>query len=391
MAEIDALFRFVRERDCSDLHLAAESPPHVRLNGALQQVPDWPKLDDRRIRKMLQEMVDETKWNHYLENLDLDFAYALEGIGRFRCNFLFQERGAAAVFRLIPEKVKTLEELRSPPVLKMFTELESGLVLVTGPTGSGKSTTLAAIIDAINTGQARHIITIEDPVEFVHQNKSCTLSQREVGKDTTSFATALRAAIRQDPGVILVGELRDMETIALAITAAEMGVLVFATLHTNSAAKTIDRLIDAFPTDQQGQVRTMLSESLAGVVSQLLLRTASGAGRVAVHEILIKTPGLPNIIREGNTPMIASIIQGGKNLGMQSMDDSLYAQAKAKNIDGEEAYLKAVDKRRFEEFLNPEAKAEAAQPAPPAQPQPGARTGMTGNRPAYVPGGKPGR
>jgi len=384
MAEIDALFRFVREHDCSDLHLAAGVAPHVRRNGGLKLVPDWPVLDDRRLRKMLKEMVDEPKWHTYETNLDLDFAYALEGVGRFRCNFLNQERGAAAVFRLIPEKVKTLEELKAPKAISQFTELEQGLVLVTGPTGSGKSTTLAAIIDTINTKQARHIITIEDPVEFVHQNKSCTLSQREVGKDTKSFAVALRAAIRQDPGVILVGELRDMETIALAITAAEMGVLVFATLHTNSAAKTIDRLIDAFPTDQQGQVRTMLSESLAGVVSQLLLKTHGGAGRVAVHEILIKTPGLPNIIREGNTPMIASIIQGGKNLGMQSMDDSLYALAKAKTIEGEEAYLKAVDKRRFEEFLSPEPAAPAP---PPQQPQ---RPGATGVRGAYVPpGGKP--
>ncbi len=384
MAKIDALFNFVRDHACSDLHLAAGMAPHVRQHGSLKPVPEWPVLDDRRLRLMMQEMVDEQKWERYSTNLDLDFAYALEGVGRFRCNFLNQEHGAAAVFRLIPEKVQTLEELRAPKALTIFTELDSGLVLVTGPTGSGKSTTLAAIIDAINSKQSRHIITIEDPVEFVHQNKSCTISQREVGRDTRSFAVALRAAIRQDPGVILVGELRDMETMSLAMTAAEMGVLVFATLHTNSAAKTIDRMIDAFPTDQQGQVRTMLSESLAGVVSQLLLRTAGGHGRAAVHEILMKTPGLPNVIREGNTPMIQSIIQGGKNQGMQSMDDSLYALAKTKTIEGEEAYLKAADKRRFEEFLKPEGA-----PAPAAAPQ---RPGPPGAKGAAgPPGGRPGR
>ncbi len=388
MAQLHQLFHYVKDHHCSDLHLAAGMVPHVRQHGTLQTIADWPVLDDRRLRQMLQELVDAQKWEHYSSNLDLDFAYALEGVGRFRCNYLNQERGAAAVFRLIPEKVLTLEELKAPPALGLFTELEAGLVLVTGPTGSGKSTTLAAIIDRINTKQSRHIITIEDPVEFVHQNKSCTLSQREVGRDTRSFAVALRAAIRQDPGVILVGELRDMETIGLAITAAEMGVLVFATLHTNSAAKTIDRLIDAFPTDQQGQVRTMLSESLAGVVSQLLLRTSGGHGRAAVHEILMKTPGLPNVIREGNTPMITSIIQGGKNQGMQSMDDSLYALAKAKTIDGEEAYLKAADKRRFEEFLGPEAAAASAAPAPAQPPQ---RPGSPGARPPGAPGGRPGR
>jgi twitching motility protein PilT len=230
-----------------------------------------------------------------------------------------------------------------------------GLVLVTGPTGSGKSTTLAAIIDQVNTHSARHIITIEDPVEFVHPNKMSTLSQREVGVDTKSFANALRSAIRQDPGVILVGEMRDMETIALAITAAEMGVLVFGTLHTNSAPKTIDRVIDAFPTDQQQQVRTMLSESLAAVVSQLLLKTPDGRGRVAVHEILLKTPGLPNVIREGNTPMISSIIQSGKGVGMQSMDDVLFRLATEKKIAGEDAFHKANNKARFESMAEDHA------------------------------------
>ncbi len=351
MARIDALFRTLKEKGSSDLHLAAGLPPHMRQHGELKKIPGWDAFTDQSLREHLRELANDAQWAHYESNLDLDFAYALENVARFRCNFLNQENGAAAVFRIIPEKIKTLEELKVPPAIAGFADLEQGLVLVTGPTGSGKSTTLAAVIDRINTKYSKHIITIEDPVEFVHQNKGCTLSQREVGTDTKSFANALRAAIRQDPGVILVGEMRDMETIALAITAAEMGVLVFGTLHTNNASKTIDRLIDAFPTDQQSQVRTMLSESLAGVVSQLLLRTADGNGRVAVNEILMKTPGLPNVIREGNTPMINSIIQSGKGQGMQAMDDALYALAREGRISKEDAFHKSTDKKRFEEFV----------------------------------------
>jgi twitching motility protein PilT len=351
MARLHALFRYLKDKGGSDLHLAAPLVPHIRLNGELVKVPDWPAFTDASLREHLREISNDKQWAHYEKNLDVDFAHALPGVARFRVNFLNQERGAGAVFRIIPEKIRTLEELKVPAGIAGFGDLEQGLVLVTGPTGSGKSTTLAAIIDRINTRSARHIITIEDPVEFVHQNKSCTISQREVGVDTESFSSALRSAIRQDPGVILVGELRDMDTISLAITAAEMGVLVFGTLHTNNAPKTIDRLIDAFPTDQQGQVRTMLSESLAGIVSQLLLRTADGHGRVAVNEILLKTAGLPNVIREGNTPMIHSIIQSGKGVGMQSMDDALFALVKAGTIGGEDAFHKATDKRRFEEFI----------------------------------------
>jgi twitching motility protein PilT len=348
---LDKLFKYLKDHGGSDLHLAAPLVPHIRLNGELQKVHDWPAFTDATLREHMREISNEKQWAHYEKNLDADFAYALPGVARFRVNYFNQERGAAAVFRIIPERIRTLEELKVPIGIAGFADLEQGLVLVTGPTGSGKSTTLAAIIDRINTNHTKHIVTIEDPVEFVHQNKSCTISQREVGPDTQSFASALRSAIRQDPGVILVGELRDMDTIALAITAAEMGVLVFGTLHTNNAPKTIDRLIDAFPTDQQSQIRTMLSESLAGIVSQLLLRTADGKGRVAVNEILLKTPGLPNVIREGNTPMIHSIIQSGKGLGMQSMDDALYALAKDKKIGGEDAFHKATDKRRFEEFV----------------------------------------
>ncbi len=351
MARIDELFRYLKDKGGSDLHLAAGMAPHVREHGEMKPVHGWQALTDEALRALLREIASPAQWAHFESTLDLDFAYALSGVARFRCNYLFQERGAGAVFRIIPEKIRTLEELKAPAVLATLADLESGLVLVTGPTGSGKSTTLAAIIDLVNTRHAKHIITVEDPVEFVHQNKKCTISQREVGADTKSFASALRGAIRQDPGVILVGEMRDMETISLAITAAEMGVLVFGTLHTNNATKTIDRVIDAFPTDQQQQVRTMLSESLAAVVSQLLLRTPDGHGRVAVHEILLKTAGLPNVVREGNTPMLQSIIQSGKAAGMQAMDDVLYQYARERRISGEEAYHKALAKQRFEEFI----------------------------------------
>lgn len=371
MARLDVLFKHLKESGGSDLHLGAGLPPHTRVHGEMTAVPGWNAFTDESLRAHLEEVATKEQWAHFEKNLDLDFAYALPGVARFRSNYLRQERGVGAVFRIIPERIKTLGELRMPPAVSTFADLEQGLVLVTGPTGSGKSTTLAGIIDLINTKHTKHIVTIEDPVEFVHANKSCTISQREVGQDTKSFASALRAAMRQDPGVILVGEMRDMETIGLAITAAEMGVLVFGTLHTNNAPKTVDRLIDAFPTDQQGQVRTMLSESLAGIVSQLLLRTADGKGRVAVNEILMKTPALANIIREGNTPMLHSIIQGGKTMGMQAMDDVLFGLAEVGTIDGEEAFHKATNKQRFEQFVKEEP---AAAPATsPPRPAPGRR------------------
>lgn len=351
MARLDPLFKYLKDNGGSDLHLAAGMQPHMRQHGTVKPIGGWQVFTDESLREHLKELANERQWSHYVSNLDLDFAYALAGVGRFRANYFNQERGAAAVFRIIPEKIRSLEDLKAPAALSALADLEQGLVLVTGPTGSGKSTTLAAIIDLINTKHAKHIVTIEDPVEFVHQNKKSTLSQREVSNDTKSFANALRSAIRQDPGVILVGEMRDMETIALAITASEMGVLVFGTLHTNSAPKTIDRVIDAFPTDQQQQVRTMLSESLAAVVSQLLLRTPDGRGRVAVHEILLKTPGLPNIIREGNTPMLHSIIQSGKQQGMQAMDDVLFKLAEEGKISNEDAFHKASNKARFEPLV----------------------------------------
>jgi twitching motility protein PilT len=275
----------------------------------------------------------------------------LEGVARFRANYFMQENGAGAVFRIIPEDIASLEQLKLPPAIGNLANVTQGLVVVTGPTGSGKSTTLAAIINEINHGMSRHIVTIEDPVEFVHRNQQSVLSHREVGLHSQGFAPALRAAVRQDADVVLVGEMRDRETIAMAITAAEMGMLVFGTLHTNGAAKTIDRIIDAFPASEQPQVRISLSESLHAVVSQLLLPTADGKGRVAVNEILLRTQGLPNLIREGNTQMISSIIQSGKGEGMQAMDDALLALLEAGTISARDAYMKASDKTRFENLV----------------------------------------
>ena len=352
--DITQLLAFAVKNRASDLHLSAGLPPMIRVHGDVRRL-NVEALDHERVHAMVYDVMNDAQRKQFEETLECDFSFEVPGLSRFRVNAFNQQRGAGAVFRAIPSKVLTLEQLATPALFADLALRPRGLVLVTGPTGSGKSTTLAAIIDQVNTHSARHIITIEDPVEFVHPNKMSTLSQREVGVDTKSFANALRSAIRQDPGVILVGEMRDMETIALAITAAEMGVLVFGTLHTNSAPKTIDRVIDAFPTDQQQQVRTMLSESLAAVVSQLLLKTPDGRGRVAVPEILLKTPGLPNDNREGNTPMISSIIQSGKGLGMQSMDDVLFRLATEKKIAGEDAFHKATNKARFESMAEDHA------------------------------------
>ena len=351
MARLDELFRSLKDHGGSDLHLAAGLEPRIRLHGALEPVAGWPALAHDELREMMREIATDPQWREYEGSGDADFAYGLPGVARFRVNYLRQENGAGAVFRIIPEQIVPLERLGMPKAVEELAHLQQGLVLVTGPTGSGKSTTLAAILDRINETYDKHVVTIEDPVEFVHPNKHCVFSQREVGADTESFGAALRAAIRQDADVILVGEMRDLDTIALAITAAEMGSLVFGTLHTNGAANTIDRLVDAFPADQQAQIRTTLSESLAAVVSQLLLRTADGAGRCAALEILLKTQGLPNVIREGNTPMIVSIIQSGRAAGMQLMDDHLMALLDAGRITPRDAYMKATNKQRFEGMI----------------------------------------
>lgn len=349
MARLHELFEHLKSAGGSDLHLAAGTAPRIRRHGALEPVDGWQALSHEELLGLLSEITSEEQWSEYRESGDLDFAYGLEGVARFRANYLEQERGAAAVFRLIPEEIVPLDTLRLPEAVGKLADLEAGLVLVTGPTGSGKSTTLAAIIDRINRTSARHIVTIEDPVEFVHQNKRSVFSHREVGTDTESFGAALRSAIRQDADVVLVGEMRDLETIALAITAAEMGSLVFGTLHTNSAISTLDRLIDAFPADEQAQIRTTLSESIAAIVSQLLLPTADGKGRRAAVEILLRTSGLPNVIREGKTPMIRNIIQAGRGAGMQMMDDALLALVEAGEVTREAALAKAHDRNLFAE------------------------------------------
>jgi twitching motility protein PilT len=351
MPRLHELFHYLKEHEGSDLHLAAGLEPRIRVHGVLEPVAGWPLLDHDGLLELLCEIASAEQWQEYTASGDLDFAYGIEGVARFRANFLRQEKGAGAVFRIIPETIVPLEQLGLPPAIESLAHLQQGLVLVTGPTGSGKSTTLAAIIDRINNTYQKHVVTIEDPVEFVHRNKRSVFSQREVGSDTESFGAALRAAIRQDADVILVGEMRDLETISLAVTAAEMGALVFGTLHTNGAANTIDRLIDAFPADEQAQIRTTLAESIAGIVSQLLLRTADGHGRCAVNEILLKTPGLANVIREGNTPMIQTIIQSGRAQGMQMMDDALMALVDAGKITPREAYMKAMNKAKFEEMV----------------------------------------
>jgi twitching motility protein PilT len=306
---------------------------------------------------MLSEICGAQSWELFEERGDLDFAYEMDERSRFRCNFLKQTNGYGAVFRLIPTKIATLEQLGIPPVVKQFGHLRGGLVLVTGPTGSGKSTTLAALIDYINENFPRHIVTIEEPIEFVHANKRSIITQREVPVDCASFPDGLKAALRQDADIVLVGEMRDLETISLALTAAETGLLVFGTLHTNNARKTIDRMVDAFPASKQPQARTMVANSLRGVVAQLLLKKADGSGRLAVNEILIASPAVSAIIREGATQKLQDVIVAGKGQGMQFMDDAIYALLQKAVVSPHEAFMKAIDKSRFSEFLLPDEKA----------------------------------
>ena len=351
MARVDDLLRYLKESGASDLHMSAGLAPHVRLHGRLEPVPGWSALDHNAVLALLVEILAPRQREEYERSGDLDFAFGLDGVARFRTNYLLQETGAAAVFRIIPDRIPPLADLQMPPAVEALCHLRSGLVLVTGPTGSGKSTTLASIVDRINETYPKHIVTVEDPVEFLHRSKRSVVSQRQVGFDTETFAAALRGAIRQDAEVIMVGEMRDSETIGLAVAAAEMGSLVLGTLHTNSAAKTIERVIDAFPPEQQPQVRSSLAESLQGIVSQLLLRRADGKGRVAAVEILLTAQGLPSMIRDGKTNQLDSIFTSGKKMGMQSMDDALMALAEAKAIEPEEAYLKARDKKRFESLV----------------------------------------
>jgi len=346
------LFEKLHQNQGSDLHLAAGRRPMWRLHGEVNSIPDESMLDDATLREMLAELINPARWDAFLHARDIDFACQFSGIGRFRANYFFQENGVAAVFRLIPETVVDFTRLGLPKVVGTLADLESGLVLVTGPTGSGKSTTLAAIVDLINQRHPRHIVTVEDPVEFVHHNKRSVISQREVGTDTMTFAAALRSAVRQDADVVLVGEMRDLETISLAITAATMGVLVFGTLHTSGATRTVDRIIDAFPAEEQPQARTTLAESLTAVVSQILLPRVGG-GRVAAHEILLRTQALPGIIREGNSAMLNSLIASNRKLGMQTLDDALLELVQQKLVQGAVAHAKAHDKTRFAQYVDP--------------------------------------
>jgi twitching motility protein PilT len=350
MAYLDQFLRTIVERGGSDLHIAEGQPPKMRKHGDVMPIRTEPMWHDE-ITLMLREICGEQHWNLFEEHGDLDFAYEMDSAARFRCNYLKQANGYGAVFRLIPTKIASLEQLGVPPVIKEFGNLRGGLVLVTGPTGSGKSTTLAALIDYVNENFARHIVTIEEPIEFVHDNKRGLITQREVPTNSRSFPEALKAALREDADIVLVGEMRDLETISLALTAAETGLLVFGTLHTNNARKTVDRMVDAFPASRQPQARAMLANSLRGVVAQLLLKKSDGSGRVAVNEILITNAAVSAIIREGATQKLQDVIVSGKAQGMQFMDDAIWTLLEQSIITPREAFMKAIDKNRFKKFL----------------------------------------
>jgi twitching motility protein PilT len=350
MARIDAFFKLMTDLGASDLHVVAGSQPVLRIRGDMERVK-YKVLDDDELTSMLYEITPEEKVKVFEETGDIDFAYELPGLARFRANFFRQLNGIGAVFRLIPSNIMTADQLGLPPVITQLAMLHKGLVLVTGPTGSGKSTTLAAIVDYANRHRKDHIITVEDPVEFVHLSHGCIVNHREVGRHTRSFATALRAALREDPDIILVGEMRDLETIQLAIEAAATGHLVFGTLHTQSAAKTVDRIIDVFPANQQEQIRSTLSDSLKAVVAQTLFKRIDVKGRCAALEILICTPACANLIRESKTFQIPSVIQTGRKYGMQSLDNAIEDLMKKSWISAEEAYSKSIDKSKFAPYL----------------------------------------
>ena len=356
MAKIDAFFNLMLEQKASDVHLSSGNPPILRINGELQRV-DYPPLESDVLKTMLYEITPEYKIKLFEETGDVDFGYEIPEVSRFRANYFQQKNGIGAVFRQIPTKVLSFDDFEKldaplPAVLKKFSMLHRGLVVVTGPTGSGKSTTLAAMVDYANKNRKEHIITVEDPSEFVHQSKNCLVNHREVAVHTRSFAAALRGALREDPDIILVGEMRDLETIELAITAASTGHLVFGTLHTESAAKTVDRIIDVFPSEQQNKIRATLSESLRGVVAQNLFRRIDRKGRVAALEILVFTTAVANLVREGKTHQIPGMIQVGKKLGNQPLDDAIMEHIRMKRIAPEEAYEKCLDKRKFRPFLS---------------------------------------
>ena len=350
MAQIDAFFKLINDQGASDLHLVSGQQPVLRIGGELERVK-YPPLENDALKAMLYEIAPEHKVKEFEETGDIDFAYEIPGLARYRANFFQQKYGMGAVFREIPSKILTCDELMLPKVVKRLATLPRGLVLVTGPTGSGKSTTLAAIVHEANINRKEHILTVEDPIEFVHHSEKAIINHREVGLHTRSFAAALRGALREDPDIIMVGEMRDLETISLAIEASATGHLVFATLHTTSAAKTVDRIIEVFPVNQQEQIRNTLADGLRAVVAQTLFKRRDQRGRVAALEIMIANPAVRNLIREGKTYQIPSMIQTGKKYGMQSMDDAIMDLLMKKIISADDAYLRAYDKAKFLPYL----------------------------------------
>jgi len=366
---IDDYFDVIVQKKASDLHIQEGQPPKMRLHGDIIPIRPEP-LTHAEMKQMLSELAGPRRWEAFDKKSDADMAYELNEDSRFRCNLHRHLNGLGGVFRLIPNRIATLEELGVPTVIKKFANLKGGLVLVTGPTGSGKSTTLAALIDYINSSYARHVVTIEEPIEFVHNNKLSIITQREVGEDTPSFAAGLKNAMREDADVVLVGEMRDLETISLALTAAETGMLVFGTLHTNNARKTVDRMIDVFPSNQQPQVRTMLAASLRGIVAQLLMKRADGTGRIAVNEILVSNGAVASIIREGAVEKLTDVLISGRAEGMQFMDDAIQRYLDEGIVQPQEAYMKAIDKQRFAPYLEGTAMGEIAKGGKPAPKMP---------------------
>ena len=350
MAKIDAFFKLMNEQGASDLHLTSGLPPALRIRGEIERIK-YKVLDSDDLRGMLYEIAPEQKIKTFEETGDIDFGYEIPGLARYRANFFMQKNGVGAVFREIPSAIMTADQLGLPEVVSKLATLPRGLVLVTGPTGSGKSTTLAAIVDVANRSRKDHIITVEDPIEFVHQSQSCIVNHREVGIHTNSFSAALRGALREDPDVILVGEMRDLETISLAVEAASTGHLVFSTLHTSSAYKTVDRVIEVFPSSEQPLIRSTLSDGLRAVIAQTLFKRIDRKGRVVALEILIANPAVRNLIREAKTHQIPSMIQTGKKYGMILLDDSIMELFTKGMISAEEAYAKANDKGRFRPLL----------------------------------------